>query len=68
MVNTLQQIKKSNFYYLFFAIAVMLGGCKPKDDAGTANNADALFTLLPAEQTNVNFSNNLTEGLTTVVA
>jgi hypothetical protein len=67
MVNTLQQIKKSNFYYLFFAIAVMLGGCKPKDDAGTASNPDALFTLLPAEQTNVDFNNSLTEGLNTNV-
>lgn len=54
---------KRFFYYLLPAV-VALSGC----GTGTGKSADAtatLFTLLPAEQTGVDFQNLLTEGLNT---
>ncbi len=57
-------------YTAFSAVLLLLAvaGCgaeQPKDPVNEAGNAPPLFTLLPPEQTKVDFQNTLTEGLNT---
>lgn len=51
-------------------IAIVLASCRNTDSRNQDDlpeNAPAMFTLLPPEQTNITFSNTLTEGLNTNV-
>ena len=66
-LTTLQHIKRISLFYLFIATTLAYSSCTPKDGTNPANSGDALFTLLPAEKTNIDFSNTLTEGLNTNV-
>jgi hypothetical protein len=50
---------------VFIIVLVLLGACKTSTK--NAPSAKALFTLLPASQTHVDFTNQLTEGLNTNV-
>ena len=43
----------------------LLSACTPPTPSGTRPESSSLFTLLPAEQTGVDFQNALTEGLNT---
>lgn len=65
MVNTYIKL----FPQLLLIGTIALTSCgHPTEDKGTdGNNSNPLFTLLPAEQTHVDFSNTLTEGLNTNV-
>jgi hypothetical protein len=55
--------------FLFLSSIVFIGCSKSekKEEKQTAETGTPLFTLLPAEKTNVNFANTLTEGLNTNV-
>jgi hypothetical protein len=56
-----------NIYALFLYLLLIVA-CNPApQEGGLSDDAPTLFTLLPAEQTNVHFANTLTEGLNTNV-
>ncbi|HEX8675734.1 MAG TPA: VCBS repeat-containing protein, partial [Segetibacter sp.] len=65
MVST----KIYTYFYLLVVFAVSLAGCSNNDDNANSNPVqnEALFTLLPSDETHVDFSNTLTEGLNTNV-
>src|SRR5215210_8775019 len=65
MVST----KIYTYFYLLVLFAVSLAGCSNNDDNANSNavQKEALFTLLPSDETHVDFSNTLTEGLNTNV-
>jgi hypothetical protein len=55
------------FYFLFLPL-LLLAACNPaQQEDGYSDDDPTLFTLLPAEQTNIHFANTLTEGLNTNV-
>ncbi len=61
---------KSESIFLLFVINILLvlSSCNVNNDDTTSvteKNDNSLFTLLPAQQTNINFQNTLTEGLNT---
>lgn len=62
-------IYSKTFCRLLFSGVVILTGCTPKTGSndGAGDNGKPLFTLLAPEQTHVDFSNTLTEGLNTNV-
>jgi hypothetical protein len=62
----LKTILNRKRFSLIVLICVMALSCRNKN-TGDGVNEDTLFTLLPASQTNVHFSNTLTEGLNTNV-
>src|SRR5690606_39478595 len=54
------------YFLLFFPLLLM--GCNPSPpDGNSPDQSIPLFTLLPAEETNIHFANTLTEGLNTNV-
>ena len=61
-------IYNKTFFRLLFGGVVILTGCTPKTGSNDgAGDGKPLFTLLSPEQTHVDFSNTLTEGLNTNV-
>lgn len=54
-------------FWLLLFLANLLLACSPstQDESAMASEGPALFSLLPAEQTGVDFQNELTEGLNT---
>lgn len=70
-VNTNSRLSKLFILLLQGVIAVtLLDGCRNSNNEReniNQNNPDLLFTLLSAEQTGIDFSNTLTEGLNTNV-
>lgn len=62
-------IYSKTFCRLLFGGVVILTGCTPKTGSndGAGDSGKPLFTLLSPEQTHVDFSNTLTEGLNTNV-
>ncbi|MCO5948319.1 VCBS repeat-containing protein [Mucilaginibacter flavidus] len=62
-------IYRKTFFQLLFSGIVIVTGCthKTADSDAATENGKPLFTLLSPEQTHVDFSNTLTEGLNTNV-
>lgn len=63
-----KQLKKTGIPFCFFCLLLFISGCSGNDGAASPEQATApLFTLLPADSTQVSFNNTLTEGLNTNV-
>lgn len=56
-----------SFYRFSFLLLFVISGCTSNENASSKSAEKQLFTLLPADSTNVHFSNTLTEGLNTNV-
>ncbi len=60
--------KNCIIYILGIVLLIAVTSCKnPSSNKGTTPSAPTLFTLLPPEQTNIHFRNDLTEGINTNV-
>ncbi len=67
LLNPVRMLSNKMNYlsYLLIVIIILLGSCLNKNDS--REEGEPLFTLLSAEQTHVDFANNLTEGVNTNV-
>ena len=54
-------------YPLFLPLLLLAACHSSQQEEGLSDDTSTLFTLLPAEQTNIHFANQLTEGLNTNV-